>query len=256
MKKQNFRANARSFMSKAFCSVIIAMAIASFTSCDSRKKFNVQEFESNFRAAVAIAKHTYDYPLPQSFAHTTDPYGLAQKAIEIFDEEIAKGNLVFIDRMGNSTDNPLAISATLGKENIGKSYVDENRTEWTYFSKDGILYEGWGWFNGFGGSRYMYEQPVFFPASDNGNHFQKTYVISDELANCLDDLSYTKRTKHFIEDYERTVLSLTKPELVSESESAIVHKVKDINSGYVFYITEEWSADGATSKKSFKFEKE
>ncbi|GHT06908.1 hypothetical protein AGMMS49525_15650 [Bacteroidia bacterium] len=33
MKKQNFRANARSFMSKAFCSVMIATTIVSFASC-------------------------------------------------------------------------------------------------------------------------------------------------------------------------------------------------------------------------------
>jgi hypothetical protein len=250
MKKQNSRAKAHRFMSKVFCSVMIAMAIVSFASCDSRKKLNVQEWESNFRAAVAIEKHTYAYGLPESFAHTTDPYGLAKRAIEIFDEEIAKGNLVVIKPRRNDNDVPLAISATLGKENIGKSFVDRFGVKYTYFSKNGLLYYKCDYF----------DNVVFFSGQVEHDgykkYFQNTYGISEELVDCLGELSYTKRTKHFIEDYERTVLSLTKPELVSESESAIVHKVKDINSGYVFYVTQEWSADGATSKKSFKFEKE
>jgi formate/nitrite transporter FocA (FNT family) len=36
MENQVFRANSRSFMSKIFCSVMIAMAIVCFASCDSK----------------------------------------------------------------------------------------------------------------------------------------------------------------------------------------------------------------------------
>jgi hypothetical protein len=250
--KVNFnRAKAHSFLNKAFCSLMIATAIAGFTSCDSRKKFNVQEFEGNFRAVVTIAKNTYAYGLSKSFAHTTDPYGFAQRAIEIFDEEIAKGNLAVIE----SFDNPLAIS-----EKLGKTFKFTGKRG--YHSKNGILYYDhlWSMVYDFGNRKYKMNplngNPVWFVSvinrDDNDNYkkyFQDTYGISEELADCLDDLSYTKSTKHFIEDYERTILSLTKPELVSESESAIVHKVKDINSGYVFYVTEEWSADGTTNNK-------
>ncbi|MFC4674311.1 hypothetical protein [Dysgonomonas termitidis] len=237
-------------MSKAFCFLMIATAIASFASCDSRKKLNVQEFEDNFRAAVAIEKYTYDYGLPQSFAHTTDPYGLAKRAIEIFDEEIAKGNLVVIEPY----DNPLAISEKYGKT---LTFIGKDNH---YYFKNGLLYFATGGWSTVGDGKIFHigGSPVYFVSQiDNyKKYFQDTYGISEELMDCLGDLSYTKRTKHFIEDYENTVLSLTKPELVSESESAIVHRVKDINSGYVFYVTQEWSADGATSKKSFKFKKE
>ncbi|GHV72376.1 hypothetical protein FACS1894201_01200 [Bacteroidia bacterium] len=215
----------------------------------------MREFEGNFRAAVAIAKHQ---GLSKSFAQTNDPYGSAKRAIEIFDEEIAKGNLVVIEPY----DYPLVISATYGK-------TFKFTGERGYHSKNGILYYDplWSMVYNFDDRKYKMNplngNPVVFVSvinrDDNDNYkkyFQDTYGISEELVDCLGNLSYTNRTKRFIEDYENTVLSLTKPELVSKSESAIVHKVKDINSGYVFYVTQEWSADGTTSKKSFKLEKE
>ncbi|GHV02036.1 hypothetical protein FACS1894159_10570 [Bacteroidia bacterium] len=244
------RAKVCGFLSKAFCSLMIATAIVSFASCDSRKKINVQEFESNFRAVVAIEK--CKPRLPVSFAFQNDPYGSAKRAIEIFNEEITKGNQV-------SYSNALCVSTTFGKKYLGKGYFDRNSwREWRYVSKNGILCRE----APPQGPLTVYEGPfaVLFndviKEDECKKDFQTAYGIDEDFVKYLGDLSDFELTNKFFEAYENTALSLTKPEVVSESESAIIHKVKDINSGYVFYVTQEWSADGATSKKSFKFENE
>jgi hypothetical protein len=71
MENQVFWANARSFMSKMLCSVMIVMAIVCFTSCDSKHpsklvgKWNRRIYISYEGGKALIVENSAPYDFPQ-----------------------------------------------------------------------------------------------------------------------------------------------------------------------------------------------